>query len=301
MGRWLEARRRATSRLDPGEVGPLAGEGRRQGQGARHGLLAARPVQGQAGQGRRRLGRHDRSPTPAADRAPADAYDAGMRLPVALVQLDASDDVDANIATAATLAAEAAAGGARLVALPEYLQFRGPDDGFRASARPDPGTASRTPSPRSPAGTTPGSSWAASPRRPVTRPAPQHERADRTRRARSPRRYRKIHLFDVAVDDGPGRHGVGAGHGRRGAGRRRRRWRRRGPVDLLRPALPRAVSIAGAGRRRGPDRPGQLHRADRARSLGGAAPRSGDRERRLGPRAVADRWAAGLSRRSAAR
>ena len=34
---------------------------------------------------------------------------------------------------------EAAAGGARLVALPEYLQFRGPDDGFRASARPIPG------------------------------------------------------------------------------------------------------------------------------------------------------------------
>src|SRR6187397_2513463 len=62
-----------------------------------------------------------------------------MRLPVALVQLDATDDVDANIATAARLAGEAAAGGARLVALPEYLQFRGPDAGFRASARPVPG------------------------------------------------------------------------------------------------------------------------------------------------------------------
>jgi predicted amidohydrolase len=62
-----------------------------------------------------------------------------MRLPVALVQLDATDDVDANIATATRLAGEAAAGGARLVALPEYLQFRGPDDGFRASARPIPG------------------------------------------------------------------------------------------------------------------------------------------------------------------
>jgi predicted amidohydrolase len=32
-----------------------------------------------------------------------------------------------------------AAGGAHLVALPEYLQYRGPDDGFRASARPIPG------------------------------------------------------------------------------------------------------------------------------------------------------------------
>ena len=34
---------------------------------------------------------------------------------------------------------QAAAGGARLVALPEYLQYRGADDGFRASARPIPG------------------------------------------------------------------------------------------------------------------------------------------------------------------
>ena len=64
---------------------------------------------------------------------------AVMRLPVALVQLDATGDVAANIATAVDLADEAAAGGARLVALPEYLQFRGPDDGFRASARPIPG------------------------------------------------------------------------------------------------------------------------------------------------------------------
>ena len=62
-----------------------------------------------------------------------------MHLSVALVQLDATGDVAANIATAVALADEAAAGGARLVALPEYLQFRGPDDGYRASARPIPG------------------------------------------------------------------------------------------------------------------------------------------------------------------
>jgi predicted amidohydrolase len=62
-----------------------------------------------------------------------------VRLPVALVQLDARSDVAANIAAAVALADEAAAGGARLVALPEYLQYRGPDDGFRASARPIPG------------------------------------------------------------------------------------------------------------------------------------------------------------------
>src|SRR5688572_12986205 len=62
-----------------------------------------------------------------------------MRLPVALVQTDAGPDVEANVGRAAALADEAAAGGARLVALPEYLQYRGPDAGYRASARAVPG------------------------------------------------------------------------------------------------------------------------------------------------------------------
>ena len=62
-----------------------------------------------------------------------------MHLEVALVQLDAREDVARNIAAAVGLADEAAAAGARLVALPEYLQYRGADDGFRASARPIPG------------------------------------------------------------------------------------------------------------------------------------------------------------------
>jgi predicted amidohydrolase len=61
------------------------------------------------------------------------------RLSVALVQLDAGSDPEANVAAAAELADEAAAGGARLVALPEYLQYRGGDEGYRASARPIPG------------------------------------------------------------------------------------------------------------------------------------------------------------------
>src|SRR5215218_4642720 len=61
------------------------------------------------------------------------------RLRVALVQLDAGSDPEANVDAAVHLADEAAAGGARLVALPEYLQYRGPDDGYRASARPVPG------------------------------------------------------------------------------------------------------------------------------------------------------------------
>lgn len=125
-----------------------------------------------------------------------------MQLPVALVQLDARDDVGANIDAAVTLADEAAAGGARLVALPEYLQYRGPDDGFRASARPIPGphtepfaevarrhgtwilvgsTAETSPDPARPYNTSaligPDGSLAAT--------------------------YRKVHLFDVTVEAGP--------------------------------------------------------------------------------------------------
>ena len=62
-----------------------------------------------------------------------------MVVPIAIVQTDAGADPASNVARAAALADEAAGGGAMLVALPEYLQLRGPDDGFRASARPIPG------------------------------------------------------------------------------------------------------------------------------------------------------------------
>ena len=61
------------------------------------------------------------------------------RLRVALVQLDAGADVERERRDGRDLADEAAGGGARLVALPEYLQYRGSDDGYRASARPIPG------------------------------------------------------------------------------------------------------------------------------------------------------------------
>jgi predicted amidohydrolase len=125
-----------------------------------------------------------------------------MRLPVALVQLDASDDVDANIAAATTLAAEAASGGARLVALPEYLQFRGSDDGFRASARPIPGAftdAFADVARRHDAWILVGS---------VAETSPDRARPHNTSVLIAPTgliaaTYRKIHLFDVAVDAGP--------------------------------------------------------------------------------------------------
>ncbi|HEX7346242.1 MAG TPA: carbon-nitrogen hydrolase family protein [Candidatus Limnocylindrales bacterium] len=125
-----------------------------------------------------------------------------MRLPVALVQLDATGDVDANIERATALASEAAAGGARLVVLPEYLHFRGGDDGFRDSARPIPGQftdAFADVARRHDVWIIAGSvaETSGDPARPYntsTLIAPDGSIAAT---------YRKIHLFDVAVDDGP--------------------------------------------------------------------------------------------------
>ncbi len=124
------------------------------------------------------------------------------RLRVAAVQLDAGPDPERNVAAAAALADEAAAGGARLVALPEYLQYRGPDDGFRASARPIPGPftdAFADVARRRDAWILVGSLAETSddPARPYNTSvlvAPDGSIAAI---------YRKIHLFDVAVDDGP--------------------------------------------------------------------------------------------------
>ena len=125
-----------------------------------------------------------------------------MHLSVALVQLDARDDVAANISTAIALADEAAAGGARLVALPEYLQFRGTDDGFRASARPIPGPHTEPfaeVARRRDAWILVGSTaeTSADPARPYNTSA--LIAPDGTIAAT----YQKIHLFDVAVDAGP--------------------------------------------------------------------------------------------------
>ena len=125
-----------------------------------------------------------------------------MRLPVALVQLDATGDVDANIERAARLAGDAAAAGARLVVLPEYLHFRGGDDGFRSSARPIPGPftdafaeVARNHAVWIVAGSVAeASDDPARPYNTSTLIAPDGSIAAT---------YRKIHLFDVAVDDGP--------------------------------------------------------------------------------------------------
>jgi len=129
-------------------------------------------------------------------------YHGPVELAVALVQTDAGPDPEANVARAVRLADTAATAGARLVALPEYLQYRGPDEGFRSSARPIPGPFT--------------DAFAAVARRhgcwilagslaeTSGDPARPHNTSvllgpDGSIRAR----YRKVHLFDVAVDAGP--------------------------------------------------------------------------------------------------
>ncbi len=125
-----------------------------------------------------------------------------MRLPVALVQLDASDDIEANLAQALALVDDAAAAGARLIALPEYLQFRGSDDGFRASARPIPGRytdAFSEVARRRDAWILVGSVAETS----VDRRRPYNTSVLIGPSGRIAATYRKIHLFDVAVERGP--------------------------------------------------------------------------------------------------
>lgn len=122
-------------------------------------------------------------------------------LPVALVQFEARDDLEANLARAAALAERAAATGARLVVLPEYLQYRGTAEGYRASARPVPGPT-----------TAPLAAVAARHRCWILAGSVAEASGDPARPANASvlldpagavaAVYRKLHLFDVAVDDG---------------------------------------------------------------------------------------------------
>jgi deaminated glutathione amidase len=61
------------------------------------------------------------------------------RLRVALVQLNSGSDKNANLAKIDHFVDEAAATGARLVALPEYVTYLGPKEGFAEAAEPIPG------------------------------------------------------------------------------------------------------------------------------------------------------------------
>ncbi len=120
---------------------------------------------------------------------------------VALVQIEAGDDVADNLSRAAAMAAEAAV-DSDLVILPEYVQFRGDAAGFRASAAPVPGP---TTAPFAAVAREHGA-WvlagthaeaSADPNRPYNT-AVLFDRSGALAAT-----YRKLHLFDVSVDDGP--------------------------------------------------------------------------------------------------
>ncbi|HYO43956.1 MAG TPA: carbon-nitrogen hydrolase family protein [Candidatus Limnocylindrales bacterium] len=122
-------------------------------------------------------------------------------LKVALVQFEASDDVETNIARAAALARGAAA-SADLVVLPEYIQYRGTAAGFRASAAPIPGPTTdpfAAVARETATWILAGSHAEASgdPQRPYNTAV----LLDRSGSVAAT--YRKLHLFDVAVVDGP--------------------------------------------------------------------------------------------------
>jgi predicted amidohydrolase len=122
-------------------------------------------------------------------------------LRVALVQLEARDDVAANVARAASLAGSAAA-GADLVVLPEYVQYRGSDAGYRASAAPIPGP---TTEPFAAVAREHGC-WMLAGSHAEASPVPSRPYNTAVLFDRSgaiAARYRKLHLFDVAVDAGP--------------------------------------------------------------------------------------------------
>jgi predicted amidohydrolase len=127
------------------------------------------------------------------------------RLRVALVQLDAGPDVPANRSRAVELVkrgGEALEGRPGLIALPEVFLYRGPATGFRESAAELPGPA-----------TEPFSKLARDLRAwlllgSLAERSTDPERPYNTSVLLDPQgaiaaRYRKRHLFDVAIDGGP--------------------------------------------------------------------------------------------------
>ncbi|HZL33429.1 MAG TPA: carbon-nitrogen hydrolase family protein [Verrucomicrobiae bacterium] len=123
------------------------------------------------------------------------------RLPVAVIQLDAGTDPEANIRDATRLADRAAAEGAHLIALPEYLQYRGSDDGYRASARPIPGPFSDAFAAVARARGVWILAGSLAESGPAERPYNTSILIDPTGTIVAT--YRKIHLFDVAIQNGP--------------------------------------------------------------------------------------------------
>jgi predicted amidohydrolase len=120
---------------------------------------------------------------------------------VGLVQFEAGHDVADNLSRAAAMAAEAAV-DSDLVVLPEYVQYRGRAAGYRASAAPIPGP---TTAPFADVARAHGCWVLAGSHAEVSgdpaRPYNASPLLDRSGALATV--YRKLHLFDAAVDDGP--------------------------------------------------------------------------------------------------
>jgi deaminated glutathione amidase len=119
---------------------------------------------------------------------------------VAICQLRSTDDVEVNLALAERLVTEAADGGAELATLPEYLEFMGPAARRREIAEPVPGPTTD----RVAAVARDRSVW-------VLLGGVLEASGDRVHdtsvlldpAGEVAARYRKIHLYDVALPDQP--------------------------------------------------------------------------------------------------
>ena len=200
---------------------------------------------------------------------------SGMR--IAVCQVNSRDDRAANLKTARELLERAAAGGADLAVLPEYVDYLG-----RISGEPAGETVTGTTATFFAEAARDLGIWVHAGSFHEIGPDPEHSYNTSIVFDRSgaiAATYRKIHLYDVDI---PGRVTVKESarcrcrhRGGRVADRGSAVW----SVDLLRPAVSRALPTTGGQRRRvGAGRAGRVHDAHRSRSLGGAAASPGDRK-----------------------
>jgi predicted amidohydrolase len=123
-------------------------------------------------------------------------------LKVALVQLAADADVAANVDRAAALVRLAGRSDPRLIALPEMFLYRGPVAGFRESAADLPGSLTE---PFAELARSLGA-WillGSMAERSVDSSRPFNTSVLLDPAGRIAARYRKRHLFDIAIDGGP--------------------------------------------------------------------------------------------------
>ena len=209
---------------------------------------------------------------------------------VAAVQLNSSADPAANLAVADRLTRAAAADGARLIVLPEKWTAMGSDEELRAAAETLDG---------------PGDRMGARDARElgvdliagsIVERVEGREKLANTSVHVDPRGelkavYRKVHMFDVEVGGRVYRESDLEEPGEEIVLSRDRRGRGAGAVDLLRPALPRALPDPRRARRPRVPAAGRLHAGDHARSLGDAGAGARDREPGVRDRGQPDRLA----------